>query len=128
MADCKRCGLVSKDERTLGQLAAEALAVQDASNLRGVLFGFSRSLARLNVLLGEPATVRLNEHPIAKLWADKIGQLAGVQERGSRWAQKAYRECWDLERAEVATNPHAAAQAADDEACEHERRAEEGAN
>ncbi len=99
MDDCNRCGLVSNDERTIGQLATEALGVQDACNLTGVLHGFARSLARLRVLLGEPGTVRLNQHPIAKLWADKVAQLAGVQ--GGPWALPAYREVWELERGEV---------------------------
>jgi hypothetical protein len=39
-----------KDERTLAQLAQEALTVQDACNLSGVVHGWSRSISRLREL------------------------------------------------------------------------------
>lgn len=68
------------DTRTLQQLADEAIAVQDACNLSGVVHGFSRAITRLRELIGsEPdfSTDKLNHHPICIMWADKIADLSG---------------------------------------------------
>jgi hypothetical protein len=68
------------DERTIAELAKEAIAVQDACNLSGVVHGFSRAITRLRTLLeaqGKGGTDNVNRHPICVLWADKIADLAG---------------------------------------------------
>ncbi len=72
-----------EDTRTMADLAREALQVQDACNLSGVVHSFSRSIARLRVLLreqGTESTTDINLHPICQLWADKIRSLAGSQD------------------------------------------------
>lgn len=71
------------DTRSISELATEALQVQDACNLSGVVHSFSRAISRLRVLLdaeGKGGTSNLNMHPICQLWADKIRSLAGSQE------------------------------------------------
>jgi len=72
-----------EDTRTMADLAREALQVQDACNLSGVVLGFARSISRLRVLLreqGNEGTDNINLHPICQLWADKIRSLAGSQD------------------------------------------------
>ena len=72
--------LQRKDERTMRELAQEALEVQDACNLSGVVHGWGRSIMRLRKLLNQEKQVGtdiLNTHPINQLWADKVGSLTG---------------------------------------------------
>ncbi len=62
----------------MAELAKEALAVQDACNLSGVVHSFSRTMTRLRELLGPKAgTDEINHHPISVLWASKIESLTG---------------------------------------------------
>lgn len=63
------------DTRTLAQLASEALAVQDACNLSGVVHGFSRAVTRLRELLPRAGTAEINKHPICILWSSKVADL-----------------------------------------------------
>lgn len=65
------------DTRTLAQLAAEALAVQDACNLSGVVHGWSRAMRRLSQLLPDLGTEGRNRHPVNVLWASKVTHLSG---------------------------------------------------
>ncbi len=72
----------STDTRTMADLAREALNVQDACNLSGVVHGFSRSITRLRALLeadGKAGTHAVNTHPICMLWSDKIASLTETQ-------------------------------------------------
>jgi len=68
-------GLTSKDYQ-------DAMDVQDACNLSGVVNSFSRVMskiweqARINGTVG---TESVNTHPIALLYADKIAHLTGTQ-------------------------------------------------
>lgn len=69
----------AEDTRTLAELAREALTVQDACNLSGVVLSFGRAVCRLRALLPDASTDRINRHPICQAWADKVASLAGVQ-------------------------------------------------
>ncbi len=83
------------DTRTMVDLAREALQVQDACNLSGVVHSFSRAITRLRVLLeaeGKGGTDNVNTHPVCVLWADKIASLT---ERDGH-TQRAYDACHDL--------------------------------
>lgn len=65
----------------LTQAAANALAVQDACNLSGVLFSFARDMEAVNAAareLGEGTEWR-NNHPIVRLYVDKLASLSGMQ-------------------------------------------------
>lgn len=66
-----------EDNRTLRELAKEALDVQDACNLSGVVHGWSRAITRLRELLGRVGTDELNSHPINVMWSDKCAHLTG---------------------------------------------------
>ena len=71
----------------LAALAKQALSVQYACNLMGVTSGYHRALCRLSSVLqelGEPCgTDAVAQHPISKLWADKVADLAGTQAYGA---------------------------------------------
>jgi hypothetical protein len=64
--------------RTLQQLAAEALAVQDACNLCGVAQGFARAMIDLRAHCN--GTGDNNRHAIVTLWLDKLADLNGRPE------------------------------------------------
>lgn len=73
------------DNRTMGDLAREIIGAQDACNLSGLVLGWGRSVRRLRVLLSEQGihdTTLINNHPINKLWAEKLYNLSGCE---SRW-------------------------------------------
>jgi hypothetical protein len=79
--------------RTMKDLAIEALAVQDACNLTGVVKGMDRALETLREILrseGKQGNAHMNEHPISILWADKIASLTGCQQLGSDTVSAAY--------------------------------------
>jgi hypothetical protein len=63
--------------RSIAELAKEALAVQDACNLSGVVHGFSRALTELRHHI--PSNNEIHRHPITLLWVDKIASLTGTQ-------------------------------------------------
>ena len=65
--------------KTLKQLADEAMRVQDACNLSGVVHSFSRAITDLRACLPEASTDTINGHPICVVWADKIAHLTGTQ-------------------------------------------------
>ncbi len=74
------------------ELAQEALNVQDACNLSGVVHSFSRTITELRALLetdGKLSTHEVNTHPVCVLFADKIASLTGMQYLGD--AHDAYR-------------------------------------
>jgi hypothetical protein len=77
--------------RTLKDLAKEALAVQDACNLSGVVHGFARFMSDL-CEMGLDTNAR-NRHPITLLWVDKVAQLSGYKQDYGVEVQTAYREC-----------------------------------
>lgn len=86
---------MSDDTRTIADLAREAIQVQDACNLSGVVHSFSRSITRLRALLeaqGNGGTQAVNRHPICQLWSDKIADLSGSPSAFSA----AYAECLRL--------------------------------
>jgi hypothetical protein len=62
--------------RTLRDLASEALAVQDACNLSGVLFGWAQALCDLRRIDPQGAYDKAHWHTV--LWADKVASLTGM--------------------------------------------------
>jgi hypothetical protein len=68
--------------KTLEQLARDALDVQDACNLSGVVHAFSNVMTALreHARAGNwENTDKLNHHPIAIMWASKIASLTGCE-------------------------------------------------
>lgn len=79
---------------SLAELAREALAVQDACNLSGVIHGFGRAIMDLRACLPNAGTDEINTHPVCVLWSDKIASLTGSV-FGSTFAS-AYGTCQHL--------------------------------
>jgi hypothetical protein len=67
------CG-TQQDERTLQQLAAEAIAVQDACYLDTVSDRFAKAMLRLKKLENLD-TQELREHAITVMWVSRIASL-----------------------------------------------------
>ncbi len=64
----------------LRELAREALGVQDACNLSGVVHAFSRVMKALGDAPECTGTDWKNRHPIAILFASKIASLTGCDD------------------------------------------------
>lgn len=67
-----------EDNRTINDLANEVMFAQDACNLSGLVYAWSRAMKRLCVLLreqGQNDTDARNTHPINVLWASKVASL-----------------------------------------------------
>ena len=71
----------------------DAIQIQDACNLSGVIHSFSEVLSKLweEARRGGQGTYFVNQHPISQLYADKITDLARVRDISSYMV--AYREC-----------------------------------
>lgn len=67
---------MGNDSTMMRRLAVEALQVQDACNLSGVLHGFARAMGDLLRACNGRMAVR-DAHPITRLWVDKIASLTG---------------------------------------------------
>ena len=67
-----------QEPRSLKALAEEALMVQDACNLSGVVKSFGRMFDDLwqHARAGGHGTDWVNQHPIVRLWIDKCASLA----------------------------------------------------
>src|SRR5262249_46820770 len=61
--------------RTMKQLAQEAIDIQNACNGIGVAQGFARSMLALHELLNKKPFIRLSEHPIWCLWVSKLHDM-----------------------------------------------------
>lgn len=61
--------------KTLKDLAQDALFVQDACNLSGVVHSFSRAMTDLRANLPNASTDEINQHPIAVMYSSKIQSL-----------------------------------------------------
>lgn len=83
--------------RTLKELAQEAIEVQDACNLSGVVHGWHRSMEELCEVLRTNSnfagTDEINHHPINKLWASKVHDLASMGLSDFEEWGKAYDAC-----------------------------------
>jgi hypothetical protein len=90
----------------MADLAREAILVQDACNLSGVVLGFGRSMSRLRALLeaaGPYSTTTLNRHPVCVLWADKIQSLTGADfSKAHSWASALVEQDEDRKRVAAA--------------------------
>lgn len=85
---------------SLEKLAQDAINVQDACNLSGVVHGFSRAITALREALTEAKlptdTDAINQHPIAKLWASKIHDLTRMGMSDAIAYADAYEACQKL--------------------------------
>lgn len=63
--------------RTESELIKEAIQVQNACNLNGVVNSFNKALADLRALPNNQGTTWINQHRVCRLYADKIKSLTG---------------------------------------------------
>lgn len=67
--------------RTLAQLAEEAIAIQDACNLSGVVHSLDRTITDLRAIAraeGWENTPTLNNHPIVVMYVNKLSSLCNA--------------------------------------------------
>ena len=86
--------------RCMKELAKDAINVQDACNLSGVVHSFSKIIGELREIArleGWEGTDKINRHPVCILFADKIASLAcpGSSINGSEFTS-AYNWACDL--------------------------------
>lgn len=87
--------------RTLQQLAQEAINVQDACNLSGVVHGWSRAMEDLcEHLCASGGTEHRNTHPINQLWASKCHDLARMGMSDYEQYGNALKICYELAKGE----------------------------
>lgn len=90
--------------KALNTLAGDAISVQDACNLMGVVNGFSRAMTDLREVLTQAKmptdTNAINNHPICRLWASKIHDLTGMGFSDSVSYAEAYDTCRKLRDSE----------------------------
>ena len=60
-------------------LMRDAILVQDACNLSGVVHSFSAAMTKLRAVYSTQGTDFFNRHPIAVLFASKIASLTGCE-------------------------------------------------
>ena len=70
------------------QLYKNAIEVQNACNLSGVVHSFSRDIARLRELNPGMGTAEINSHAICVLYSNKIESLVGGSFSKAYWAAK----------------------------------------
>jgi len=82
------------------QLAVEAIQIQDASNPLGLTKGFATALQELRDCLAADGlpndTNAIRSHPIHRLWASKIHDLAGMGLSDTDCYGEAYAACREL--------------------------------
>lgn len=84
--------------KTLQQLASDAIAVQNASNLSGVAHSFAQAVSDLRQHVNGSA--ELNQHAIVRLWIDKLQSLSHMPQA---MLNSEYEQVYRL--AETATQP-----------------------
>jgi hypothetical protein len=78
--------------KTMHQLAKEAIDIQNACNLSGVIQTWSRSISALKELNPTMSTDELNHHPISVMYASKVGSMTSDDEQFA----EAYKRCCEL--------------------------------
>jgi hypothetical protein len=71
-----------------------ALDIQSASNLSGVIFQFARDMVQINQKVRESVggTEQVNRHPVCRLYAEQIAWLTGA---GGCENSETYRQAHD---------------------------------
>lgn len=86
-----------QDNRTIYDLVRNALQVQDACNLSGVVRSFAQDISRLRTLTDKQpgfSTDKLNHHPVCVMYSSKIASLTR-SEVGSQFS-RAYTWCQEM--------------------------------
>lgn len=97
--DLATCKVQVSKVRSWKEMAQEALQVQDACNLSGVVHSFSAIITEVRTRLEaekKGGTDRVNIHPVCVLYSDKIAHLTGTQHMGDDKVSDAYRWAYDV--------------------------------
>jgi hypothetical protein len=81
---------------TLQKLAQDAINVQDTCNMSGVVRGFNEALTQLREILQNDKQFGsdvIAKHPITRMWASKIHDLAGMGLSDMDRYSEAYAAC-----------------------------------
>ena len=87
------------EQRITSSLASDAIRVQDACNLSGVVGAFANVLEVVWWLARKngKGTDWVNNHYIARVWADKIASLTSIQSRHfNKKTSEAHERCADV--------------------------------
>ncbi len=91
--------------RTIQELATEAIQIQNACNPLGLTKGYAKSLQDLADRLradGQPSDTRaLCNHPINRLWASKMHDLANMGLSDTDRYGEALQACEDLAKESI---------------------------
>lgn len=96
--------------KTLKELAADALSVQNTSNPLGVSKGYAQALSDLNAALKEEgldnSTYALANHSVNRMWVSKLADMAGMSfdDDGEKLIN-AINECQNLAQPELVNAP-----------------------
>lgn len=85
--------------KSMKELCQEALDVQDASNLSGVVHSFSRAISDLRAHLEKESnfsTSRLNQHPVCVLYSSKIASLTGSENNFNEYGGNTFGEAYSF--------------------------------
>jgi hypothetical protein len=82
-------------KKTMQDVAKDAILVQNACNLSGVVHAFSTAVTVLREQRDCTGTTWINEHPVSILFSAKIASLTGVAHIAEGF-EKAYEECEKL--------------------------------
>lgn len=85
--------------RSWKELAQEALNVQHACNLSGVVHSFSRIISEVRARLeseSKGGTDMVNNHPVCRLFSDKVAHLTKTQMLGCLEITRAYQWAYDI--------------------------------
>lgn len=80
--------------KSLQQLAADAITIQDASNLSGLVYSWAEAMDELREVMPTASTETINRHPINKLWAYKVYSLACGEPLDSAHADQVFGEAY----------------------------------
>lgn len=78
---------------TIKQLAQQAIDMQDACNLSGIIRSWAEAISALRELCPNLGTRGINAHPINCLFASKVHDLCNMGLSDSGPFGKAYAEC-----------------------------------
>lgn len=82
---------MTEDSRTIEDLCKEAIDIQGACNLSGVVLSFSRAILRLRRIYIDEGTDFYNSHCVCVMYSSKISSLTNSE--SSLNFSRSYEEC-----------------------------------
>lgn len=92
--------LPPKNLRTQRELAQEAIDIQNACNLSGLVHSWAKVVMELRRMFPDMSTTFYNTHPVNQLWASKVHDLTRMGLSDTDAFIKAYEACQKLAKTE----------------------------